>query len=171
MDLGRGKVKKGLMIKTWERCKSFSGLGRKNSSGIRYPLKMKSKSWPRGLIGGTGAGATSDHDVENRGRKCRVTPEGCFSIYVGPQKQRFVIKTEYVNHPLFKTLLEEAESEYGYSTEGPLMLPCDVDIFVKVLVEMEYSDEINSLRGCNFARSHNSYHLLTPPRLVAMNKF
>lgn len=167
MDLGKVKVKKGLMIKTWERCKSFSGLGRKNCSGIQYVLKMKSKSWPRGLIGG----ATTSDDPENRGKKCRVVPDGCFSIYVGPQKQRFVIKTEYVNHPLFKTLLEEAELEYGYSTEGPLMLPCDVDTFVKVLVEIEYSDEINSLQGCNFARSHSSYHLLTPPRMVATNKF
>ncbi|CAA2995175.1 auxin-responsive protein SAUR40-like [Olea europaea var. sylvestris] len=165
MDLGKGKVKKGLMIKTWERCKSFSGLGRKNSSGIGHALKMKSKSWPHGLIG---RAATSD---ENRGKKCKVAPEGCFSIYVGPQKQRFVIKTECVNHPLFKTLLEEAESEYGYSTDGPLMLPCDVHIFVKVLVEMEYPDEISSLQGCNFGRSHSSYQLLTPPRIVAMNKF
>ncbi|CAI9775276.1 unnamed protein product [Fraxinus pennsylvanica] len=139
MDLGKVKVKKGLMIKTWERCKTFSGIGRKNCSGIQHVLKMKSKSWPRGLIGG----ATTSDDLENRGKKCRVVPDGCFSIYVGPQKQ---------------------------STEGPLMLPCDVDTFVKVLVEIEYSDEINSLQGCNFARSHSSYHLLTPPR-VAMNKF
>jgi hypothetical protein len=43
-----------------------------------------------------------------------VAPEGCFPVYVGPKKQKFVIKIEYANHSLFQMLLEEAESEYGY---------------------------------------------------------
>ncbi|KAI3452561.1 hypothetical protein Pfo_009225 [Paulownia fortunei] len=108
---------------------------------------MKSKSWPRGL------NVDAPNQEKKNGKKwSRVAPEGCFSIYVGPQKQRFLIKTEYVNHPLFKMLLEEAESEYGYSSEGPLALPCEVDHFIKVLMEMD-CEENNSgkQQGCNFS--------------------
>lgn len=126
MDWGKGKGKKGMISKTWERCKSFSLM--------RKPLArvvQKSKSWPRGL----------------------VVPEGCFSIYVGPERERFVIKTKYVNHPLFRALLEEAESEYGYSSDGPLLLPCQVHHFLEMMARMECHKNI-----------HSAYHLLTPPR-------
>jgi len=148
MDLVRGKKKKGLIIKTWERCKSFGG-NKNPPSGFRM---KKSKSWPR-------VDATCQE--EKRGRKHRVTPEGCFSVYVGPHKQKFVIKTQYLNHPLFRVLLEEAELEYGYNSEGPLALPCKVDVFLKALIAMDSCDDIQS-RGCVFSRSPSSYHLLSP---------
>ncbi|URD74868.1 Auxin responsive protein [Musa troglodytarum] len=56
-------------------------------------------------------------------QKRQRTPEGCFSVYVGPARERFVVRTECVNHPLFKMLLDEAELEFGYSAAGPLELP------------------------------------------------
>lgn len=148
------KGKKGLIIKTWERCKSI-GQGRKRSSGPVRSLTLKSKSWPSLM-----------EEDEKRARKRRVAPEGCFSVYVGPQKQKFVIKTEYANHPLFQMLLEEAESEYGYDNQGPLALPCNVDIFYKVLLEMEDGHQIH--QGCGLKR-YGSYHLLSPPQMVARN--
>ncbi|KAG8365841.1 hypothetical protein BUALT_Bualt17G0013800 [Buddleja alternifolia] len=155
------KTKKGLISKTWDRCKSFSA-GRKGSLGNtkQHALNTKSKSWPRTLTVET----RDDQDKGSRKRWSQVAPEGCFSVYVGTDRQRFVIKTEYVNHPLFKMLLEEAESEYGYSSEGPLVLPCEVDHFIKVLMEMDYCEDIRKRkgRGC-----YSSYHLLTPPRFVA----
>lgn len=153
MDLVKAKEKKGLIIKTWERCRSLGG--RKNySPQSRRVLVKKSKSCPQ-----------LDYTSANKyscGEKRQIAPEGCFSVYVGPEKQRFVIKTRYVNHPLFKTLLEEAESEYGYSSEGPLALPCNVEIFSKLLVEMD-SDEINQ-NGCHFSRSVGSYRVLSHPK-------
>ncbi|KAA8517303.1 hypothetical protein F0562_017596 [Nyssa sinensis] len=142
MDLVNGKRKKGLIIKTWERCTSLGGGGgKKNSSGIPRALMMKTKSWPRMI-----SSSTAPPEEENRARKRRVAPEGCFSVYVGAQKQRFVIKTEYANHPLFKMLLEEAELEYGYNSEGPLALPCDVDFFYKVnKQEYDFSSILSEL--------------------------
>ncbi|KAK8657323.1 hypothetical protein V6N13_035569 [Hibiscus sabdariffa] len=152
--MGNGK-KSNLIIKTWERCKS---IGRGHDSGHVPALYKKSKSWP-------------SIDVEEKpcARKNRVAPEGCFTVYVGPQKQRFVIKTEYVNHPLFKILLEEAESEYGFNSEGPLALPCDVDLFCKVLLAMD--DGNDTIRqGCGFAKGHGSYQLLSPSRMMTINQ-
>lgn len=169
MDLvikGPKGTKKGLIIKTWERCRSLSGIGRKstlsrgggggNGGGYSAALKHKSKSWPR-------SGTRTAIEEKEREKRGRVVPEGCFSVYVGQQKQRFVIRTECLNHPLFKILLEEAESEYGYTSEGPLELPCEVDLFLKVLMEMD-CDEISP--RCSFKKTYSSYQLLTPPRLL-----
>ncbi|KAE8663928.1 putative Atrazine chlorohydrolase [Hibiscus syriacus] len=155
--MGKGR-KSNLIIKTWERCKS---IGRsRNNGGV--PALYKSKSWPTIDVS---LGADQE---KRRTRRSRVTPEGCFTVYVGPQKQRFVIKTEYANHPLFKILLEEAESEYGFHSEGPLVLPCDVDLFCRVLLAMDDGD--NMVRqGCRFAKRYGSYQLLSPPRMMTIN--
>ena len=161
MDVIYEKKKKGLIIQTWERCKSIGRGSKSKSSGTVHALTLKSKSWSSNK-------GTLELEEEKRARKRRVTPEGCFSVYVGPQKQKFVIKTEYANHPLFKMLLEEAESEYGYDNQGPLVLPCNVDIFCKVLLEMEDCHEIH--QGCSFKR-YGSYHLLSPTRMAVINQF
>ncbi|XP_058734169.1 auxin-responsive protein SAUR71-like [Vicia villosa] len=84
----------------------------------------------------------------------KKAPNGCLCVYVGPERQRFVIKIKIFNHPLFKTLLEGVENEYGYRNDGPLWLPCHVDMFCEALVEIE-SDEVDmGFVGCNFPMSH-----------------
>ncbi|KAK7374971.1 hypothetical protein VNO80_08414 [Phaseolus coccineus] len=153
-DEVKKKVGKGLITKTWERWKWIGG-GKSSMMMMR-----RSKSWP-GRKGGK---------KNNSSSSVYVAPQGCFSVYVGPQMQRFFIKTEYANHPLFKMLLEEAESEYGYTSQGPLALPCHVDIFYKVLMEMEYSqkqqqkdeeeDEEEESRCYCIKRSPSAYRLL-----------
>jgi hypothetical protein len=72
---------------------------------------------------------------------------------------------EFANHPLFAMLLEDAESEYGYSSEGPLLLPCDVDLFNRVLAEMDGSDEMISTPGCSLGKGYGS--LIFPRRTPA----
>ncbi|KAL5074961.1 hypothetical protein RYX36_013945 [Vicia faba] len=67
-------------------------------------------------------------------------PKGCFSVYVGSERQRFIVKTKFVTHPLFKMLLDEAEMEFGFQNDGPIRLPCNVDLFYKVLAEMNSFD-------------------------------
>ena len=152
------KKKNNFLLKTW---RSFGGGLNKSSS---KPSKTLSKS-------------KSCHQID---------PEGCFSVYVGPERQRFVIKTKCLNHPLFKLLLEDAEMEYGYNCEGPLLIPCEVDLFYKVLAEMERKEiepiscglgyglcsPFNSARRLgqsDMARGWGSYGLLTPSRLLKMN--
>ncbi|KAF7066471.1 hypothetical protein CFC21_072456 [Triticum aestivum] len=71
--------------------------------------------------------------------RCRSTTtrnkpaEGCFSVYVGADRQRYVVRMECLNHPLFQALLEEAEEAFGYADAGPLELPCNTEAFAKVL--------------------------------------
>ncbi|KAG6508603.1 hypothetical protein ZIOFF_033977 [Zingiber officinale] len=47
-----------------------------------------------------------------------VAPEGCLVVRVGPERERFVIRARWVNHPLFRGLLEEAERELGFGRGG-----------------------------------------------------
>ncbi|KAL3818540.1 hypothetical protein ACJIZ3_004445 [Penstemon smallii] len=91
--------------------------------------------------------SSSTGAAKNDKKKRQVAPSGCFSVYVGPEKQRFVISIEFSKHPLFGMLLEDAELEYGFSCDGPLLLPCEVDLFCNVLAEMEYSSSSSSCNG------------------------
>ncbi|PWA57445.1 small auxin-up RNA [Artemisia annua] len=136
-----GKDKKNFLSKTWKRCRSFSHSHNTKGGVSGLP---KSKSWNGKEM-----------------KKKKMAPEGFFPVYVGPEKQRFAIKTEYVNHPLFSMLLKDAESEYGTTHgNGPILLPCDVDLFYKVLAEMEAKD-VQQL-GWTFA--YGSYSPFSPRR-------
>lgn len=117
--------------------------------------------------------------------KKKMAPEGYFPVYVGQEKQRFNVKTRYANHPSFKMLLEDAETEYGYKSDGPISLPCDVDLFYKVMIEMEDKDvqpftygscspfspsrRLGSNGAHLMGKGYGSYGPLTPSRLIKMN--
>lgn len=166
--------KKNLITKTWQRCRSIPG--------SRGKSLTTHSSVPDNSV------TTGEHKT-----KCKVAPHCCFSVYVGPEKQRFIIKTKYVNHPLFKLLLEDAEKEYGFISDGPILLPCDVNLFYKVLAEMDSNrsenEEYMRSKSCGLAygscspfsptrpcyksvemgKGFGSYGLLTPSRLIRMN--
>jgi SAUR family protein len=85
------------------------------------------------------------------------SPPGCFSVYVGPERERFVVRAEGANHPLFRRLLDDAEREYGYAAQGPLALPgCDVDAFLDVLWQMERDDDADEGSGQQVAGAASS---------------
>ncbi|GJN16887.1 hypothetical protein PR202_gb03912 [Eleusine coracana subsp. coracana] len=108
---------------------------------------------------------------------------GCFSVYVGPDRERFVVRAECANHPLFRRLLDDAEREYGYAAQGPLALPgCHVDAFLDVLWQMEHdgidddddleisgaaaASPICGLRSGSFkGRAAAGYRMVSPTRL------
>ncbi|KAF5932680.1 hypothetical protein HYC85_028851 [Camellia sinensis] len=183
MESAKVQTKKNLFVKTWERCRSIPVGREKKSPSKPSSIFSKSKSCHY-----TTTKSSSKDDNQRNTKSRQVAPEGCFSVYVGPEKQRFVIKTKFANHPLFRMLLEDAEMEYGYNSEGPLLLPCEVDLFYKVLAEMDSKEIVPS---CGFAygscspfnpsrrlgnnnntpKVYGSYGLLTPSRLLKMNHF
>lgn len=103
-------------------------------------------------------------------------PKGCMTVCVGPHKERFIVRTECVNHPLFQELLEEAQMECGYAHDGPIELPCDVEHFDRVLWEMDedaaaaaaatsmplYLCSLPASPGRGLTRSWSGYRVLTP---------
>jgi SAUR family protein len=103
--------------------------------------------------------------------RCRSAParqkpaEGCFSVYVGAGRQRIVVLTECLTHPLFRALLEEAEEEFGYAAAGPLELPCDTEAFARVLEQIEEEKQ----RAAGLARRH-SYGLLGTGRPIIVGR-
>lgn len=61
-------------------------------------------------------------------------PCGHLAVYVGQQcSTRFVIQAAYLNHPVFRALLEQAEEEFGYAHKGGLAIPCDELLFEHIL--------------------------------------
>ncbi|CAI8619336.1 unnamed protein product [Vicia faba] len=82
-------------------------------------------------------GRLSDKCHKKQKDNTKKPPNGCLCVYVGPERQRFIIKIKIFNHPLFKTFLEDVENEYGYRNDGPLWLPCHVEMFCEALVEIE----------------------------------
>ncbi|EMS53827.1 hypothetical protein TRIUR3_00758 [Triticum urartu] len=97
--------------------------------------------------------------------RCRSTTarnkpaEGCFSVYVGADRQRYVVRTECLNHPLFHALLEEAEEAFGYADAGPLELPCNTEAFAKVLEKIQMEKQMAAPRRHVLPRG-NSYRSL-----------
>ncbi|KAL4584735.1 hypothetical protein LXL04_009344 [Taraxacum kok-saghyz] len=123
--------KKNILVKTWKRCQSIPPIRSSRGAGV-WSLK-KIKSW---------------NGRENT--KQKAAPEGCFPVCVGPEKQRFAVKTKYASHPLFTMLLEDSQTEYGFNFEGPILLPCDVNLFYQVLAEIE-GEEVQPLGLSSFA--------------------
>ncbi|XP_059647580.1 auxin-induced protein 15A-like [Cornus florida] len=60
-------------------------------------------------------------------------PKGHFAVYVGESHKRFVIPISYLNHPLFRNLLHQAEEEFGFDHPmGGLTIPCSEDYFISL---------------------------------------
>lgn len=68
------------------------------------------------------------------------TPTGFFALYVGEERQRRVVPTSYLSHPLFKMLLEKAYDEFGFEQRNGLIIPCSVSAFREVLNAIECSN-------------------------------
>ncbi|XP_061366755.1 auxin-responsive protein SAUR50-like [Gastrolobium bilobum] len=62
-----------------------------------------------------------------------ITPIGFFPLYVGEERQRYVVPTRYLSHPLFKMLLEKAYNEFGFDQRNGLVVPCSVSAFQEVV--------------------------------------
>ncbi|XP_047329384.1 auxin-responsive protein SAUR15-like [Impatiens glandulifera] len=74
-------------------------------------------------------------------------PAGHVAVCVGTTLRRFIIPTSYLNHPVFRTLLVLAEEEYGFTNSGPLMIPCEEELFEEILNQLNRSDSGSSRFG------------------------
>ncbi|KAK1369447.1 putative Auxin-induced protein 6B [Heracleum sosnowskyi] len=79
-------------------------------------------------------------------------PAGHVAISVGSGHTRFIVPAPYLNHPLFRKLLAQAEEEYGFNNRGPLAVPCDESVFLEILrlVSRSESSNTNSARVDDF---------------------
>jgi len=91
-----------------------------------------------------------DHHCENSYQKCLIDerselglsptkkiPVGFFAVYVGEERERFIVPTRFLGHPLFKILLEKAHDEFGFEQKSGLVVPCSVSTFQEVVNAVE----------------------------------
>ncbi|KAL5545816.1 hypothetical protein UlMin_005503 [Ulmus minor] len=79
-------------------------------------------------------------EAEEEGSNSTKTPTGFLAVYVGEEKQRFVVPTSFLSHPLFKMLLEKAYNEFGFEQRNGLVVPCSVSTFQEVVSAVECSN-------------------------------
>ncbi|KAK6941746.1 Small auxin-up RNA [Dillenia turbinata] len=75
----------------------------------------------------------SDSDLGSSSGSTRRIPPGFLAVYVGLERRRFLIPTRFLNLPIFGSLLQKAEEEFGFQPSGGLVLPCDVKFFKELL--------------------------------------
>ncbi|KAH9329421.1 hypothetical protein KI387_001529, partial [Taxus chinensis] len=138
--------------------------GRKGKTKLMMMMMMRSvsvKKWSFNSMRGGGGGCAAAISPLRRYRSLHEThtdddneeeippPQGFIAVYVGAERKRFVIKTEHINHPLFRMLLDEAEKEYGFQNLGPLTLPCEVSVFRRILWALNgHAHSCPSLLSC-----------------------
>ncbi|PKU60262.1 auxin-responsive protein SAUR66-like [Dendrobium catenatum] len=57
----------------------------------------------------------------------RKKSKGHFVFYAKGGK-RFLVPLKYLDHPIFRVLLEVAEEEFGNVACGPLRVPCEEEL-------------------------------------------
>ena len=80
---------------------------------------------------------TSDGDIPSTLGSSRRVPSGSLGVYVGTERRRFVIPTRFLNLPIFVDLLNKAEEEFGFQSNGGLVFPCEVVFFKNLLKSLE----------------------------------
>ncbi|KAG0592322.1 hypothetical protein KC19_1G242500 [Ceratodon purpureus] len=96
-------------------------------------LSVSSRSSSRGSSRSSG----SDCDDWDLDYAPAGVPEGCLAVYVGPEMRRFVIQASFLYNQVFRELLKRSEEEYGFETEGGLRIPCEAEVFEKLLWQLE----------------------------------
>ncbi|KAL8236805.1 hypothetical protein R6Q59_017886 [Mikania micrantha] len=103
-------------------------------------LKQLMQRWRRRCITTDPFTSDSDSDVDYSLRRRRTPSAGSLAVYVGSERRRFVIPTRFLNLPVFVSLLNKAEEEFGFQTSGGLIIPCDVMFFKRLLKVLERND-------------------------------
>ncbi|KAJ4889511.1 SAUR-like auxin-responsive protein family [Raphanus sativus] len=74
-------------------------------------------------------------------------PSGHVAVCVGSSCRRFIVRAVYLNHPILSDLLVQAEEEYGFENQGPLVIPCEESAFEEAI---RFISRFHSSRSSRF---------------------
>ncbi|KAG5606907.1 hypothetical protein H5410_028399 [Solanum commersonii] len=112
-------------------------------------LKQVVKRWkdnslrPRSVLSYSSSDSDEPAQPDLNCNRCR-TPSGSLAVYVGVdenERRRFVIPTRFLNLPVFTSLLDKAEEEFGFQPTGGLVLPCEAELFSEILSLLEIDEQ------------------------------
>ncbi|KAK1419593.1 hypothetical protein QVD17_28797 [Tagetes erecta] len=119
-----------------------------------------------------------------QGWRRRISSAGSLPVYVGSEHRRFMIHVRYLNLPVFVSLLNKADEEFGFQSTGTFVLPCDVVFFTKLLHALERDEhrfgaldlddftkmfsylDVDSSSSCNIAECRSFSSLLQKNNLL-----
>ncbi|KAJ7560351.1 hypothetical protein O6H91_04G125900 [Diphasiastrum complanatum] len=104
-------------------------------SKLNHPLRtLSGRSSSSSSTRSTSSSAyLSDREDDLEAAAAADVPQGHLGLYVGREKQRFVVKVDYLNHGVFRALLDKAAEEFGFEHQGALVIPCEVELFEHLL--------------------------------------
>ncbi|KAL2621616.1 hypothetical protein R1flu_001821 [Riccia fluitans] len=60
-------------------------------------------------------------------------PEGFLALFVGRERRKFIIGAHYLEHNLFRGLLERSAAEFGFDQKGGITIACEIVLFEHLL--------------------------------------
>lgn len=97
-----------------------------------------------------------------------VADKGHFIVYTN-DKRRFMIPLVYLNNEIFRELFRIAEEEFGVTSSGPIMLPCDSNFmeYAISMIQRHVAEDLEkalimSLGICRYSslsHEHTNQHL------------
>ncbi|KAK9725375.1 hypothetical protein RND81_05G139600 [Saponaria officinalis] len=82
-------------------------------------------------------------------------PAGHVAVSVGSTARRFVVRATYLNHPIIRKLLAEAEEEFGFGNQtGPLSIPCDEFLFEEIIRFLNRSESARFVNLEDFQKNY-----------------
>jgi SAUR family protein len=115
-------------------------------------LKQVMQRWKTMSLRKRSVSAENDDVPSTLGSNRRV-PSGSLGVYVGIERRRFLIPTRFLNLPVFVDLLNMAEEEFGFQSNGGLVFPCEVVFFKAVLRSLDRDEaRFGGLGFDDFAR-------------------
>ncbi|AEC09217.1 putative small auxin-up RNA [Arabidopsis thaliana] len=121
-------------------------LGKRIASFKNLAKKMKSINTTTRSGGEGGSESTYNesllmNEADEAAMMASKTPTGTFAVYVGEERVKRVVPTSYLNHPLFRMLLDKSHDEFlCFEQKVMLVVPCSLSVF---------QDVVNAVESCN----------------------
>ncbi|CAL9039289.1 auxin-responsive protein SAUR76-like [Musa acuminata AAA Group] len=123
----------------------------KSGNGKLGKLRCMIKRWhsssriTSSATGGRGCGGQSSRPQEDEAWRSAsfngdAVPPGLHAVYVGKSRRRYLVRSDLVDHPLFRVLVARTGGSVGGTTGAGTVVGCEVVLFDHLLWMLENAD-------------------------------